>query len=276
MWRSCASRPYTCFKGAVDQSRRRYAGITRLRHPHLRLQRGRRSESTEMGRGCVDCGSHQTLQRGRRSESTEMRTTRTAVARRRSASKGPSIRVDGDARVTAPRARAHHDASKGPSIRVDGDAVHATAMQNGSRCFKGAVDQSRRRSTRSRPTVASFPSGFKGAVDQSRRRYPAHRPSIAAPGGCFKGAVDQSRRRCDVGLAPRVVAVASKGPSIRVDGDSPCDRCDHPGGRVLQRGRRSESTEMCRLHRVCGEIEELQRGRRSESTEIRRDARRVR
>ncbi len=84
------------------------------------------------------------LQRGRRSESTEIRVIDLHRLGDRVASKGPSIRVDGDVR----RLRCERGigvASKGPSIRVDGDAVHATAMQNGSRCFKGAVDQSRRR-----------------------------------------------------------------------------------------------------------------------------------
>ncbi len=73
-------------------------------------------------RGCCfdESSDGRMLQRGRRSESTEIGRALQRPEAEVIASKGPSIRVDGDAaRRTDPLVLV--DASKGPSIRVDGD-----------------------------------------------------------------------------------------------------------------------------------------------------------
>ncbi len=134
------------FKGAVDQSRRRYSSSTMPTNALGLLQRGRRSESTEMRTSfdaeVIHCGA---LQRGRRSESTEIFVLLREGIDARVASKGPSIRVDGDIAKSAADLSRLIVASKGPSIRVDGDARGRATGTRRRACFKGAVDQSRRR-----------------------------------------------------------------------------------------------------------------------------------
>ncbi len=142
----------------------------------------------------------------------------------------------------------------------------ATARRSPS--FKGAVDQSRRRY--SYTCSSRHHAGcFKGAVDQSRRRSTARWP-VDRRDHRFKGAVDQSRRRCRrAGHGHRADHLASKGPSIRVDGDAIASALPSLGVITLQRGRRSESTEMSFWDRCIPEPNSwLQRGRRSESTEM--------
>ncbi len=157
------------------------------------------------------------LQRGRRSESTEISVARRSGGVDQEASKGPSIRVDGDAHHRR-GSGTRHDASKGPSIRVDGDAVADGRDVTGLLASKG--------------------------------------PSIRVDGDLFGAALG------------RELGHASKGPSIRVDGDEMKEGWRIDGTEWLQRGRRSESTEI--RGDVLG-VERrwsLQRGRRSESTEI--------
>ncbi len=158
-------------------------------------------------------------------------------------------------------------ASKGPSIRVDGDCVTRgmpyvrLVLQRGRRSESTEISTTRHRAT-------SPSAGFKGAVDQSRRRcggrgthYPRGQNASKGPSIRVDGD-DQQRHR------PRVVLGASKGPSIRVDGDifvgSWCERF----AVRLQRGRRSESTEISTCTTASKSSRPLQRGRRSESTEI--------
>ncbi len=191
------------------------------------LQRGRRSESTEMSCSIDAPDFSAALQRGRRSESTEISTKarwqtrplrfkgavdqsrrryrevaardkRAAVASKgpsirvdgddlrraigrglREASKGPSIRVDGDVPLRQ-GARARHVASKGPSIRVDGDPAHSPVRCEADQASKGPsirVDGDAPRPAHSE----RLRDGFKGAVDQSRRRCAHSSPGVLKP-----------------------------------------------------------------------------------------------
>ncbi len=164
-----------------------------------------------------DMPSGARLQRGRRSESTE---------------------------ISAPHSR--HEESR-----------------NG---FKGAVDQSRRRYPTHHARNISRCRRFKAAVDQSRRRFPVAQYSLWCVSYCFKGAVDQSRRRYRRGRrAPEPLRAASKGPSIRVDGDAR-DR-DHESRLTVALQRGVDGDALAQLF-GCVRVVWLQRGRRSESTEI--------
>ncbi len=192
--RNCKMRVrLTRFKGAVDQGRRR-SSRSKLPTPRSQaLQRGRRSGSTEISIGTATTLATAALQRGRRSGSTEMAACRRRRKEPSHASKGPSIRVDGDritsderptgvarlqrgrrsgsteitlwyqvrddgavlqrgrrsgsTEIQALQALGSHAAvaSKGPSIRVDGDNALGQALQGDAGGFKGAVDQGRRR-----------------------------------------------------------------------------------------------------------------------------------
>ncbi len=185
------------------------------------LQRGRRSESTEMIKPSQLEVTPGMLQRGRRSESTEIGCRLAGLRRCRLASKGPSIRVDGD---------------RSPSMR---GRLH-------SRSFKGAVDQSRRRCGSWRLLLLKL-IGLQrgrrsestemrsGATDGRRGRLASKGPSIRVDGD-RQGAA-RAHNRCG----------ASKGPSIRVDGDQPYAIPAASSTLKLQRGRRSESTEILRV-----------------------------
>ncbi len=86
------------------------------------------------------------------------------------------------------------DASKGPSIRVDGDSRSRRKVTSRYCGFKGAVDQSRRRFGAPVVFALQLVLASKGPsirVDGDVR-CASHAPR--AQGG-FKGAVDQSRRR---------------------------------------------------------------------------------
>ncbi len=185
-------------------------------------------------------------------------------------------------------------ASKGPSIRVDGDSGASVSTTGRLRRFKGAVDQSRRRSFRDVIVGLVETAGFKGAVDQSRRRCRGDDGDARTRPRASKG----PSIRVDGDIAhwapPPMPILASKGPSIRVDGDTENVWDQALRLYALQRGRRSESTEIrssasrlaagCRFAskgpsiRVDGDKSVprplppfrkwLQRGRRSESTEI--------
>ncbi len=109
------------------------------------LQRGRRSESTEIGAESAAIERFATGFKGAVDQSRRRSAEIDAFADRdREASKGPSIRVDGDISAAASSSMSIR-ASKGPSIRVDGDASSPACSSCCGSCFKGAVDQSRRR-----------------------------------------------------------------------------------------------------------------------------------
>ncbi len=183
------------------------------------------------------------LQRGRRSESTEIASASRRGWRRARASKGPSIRVDGDTRRIPQSGarpirlqRGRRSESTEIDIQADGRVVpswlqrgrrsESTEMIVGLRCeqheccrFKGAVDQSRRRSNADPRLVRMDRRASKGPsirVDGDRRRRQRGRDHCRASKGPSIR-VDGDGRGYRGGY---VFIVASKGPSIRVDGDS--------------------------------------------------------
>ncbi len=189
------------FKGAVDQSRRRSVFTVVPSICVDSLQRGRRSESTEISslfwlrarrtsrfKGAVDQSRRRSALRRRASRRTARRFKGAVDQSRRRSPSHPSNRWRRSV------------ASKGPSIRVDGDFDRAPQDARSRSRFKGAVDQSRRRCDNlPPPEVPRRPASkgpsirvdgdiwwwrsaladrhrFKGAVDQSRRRSRWHRP----------------------------------------------------------------------------------------------------
>ena len=84
------------FNGAVDSHRRRPSGRLRRTWSRTTLQWGRRLASTETCPTCTSTPAVMRLQWGRRLASTETRWRARDRSRARSASMGPSTRIDGD------------------------------------------------------------------------------------------------------------------------------------------------------------------------------------
>ena len=109
-------------------------------------------------------------------------------------------------------------ASTGPSICIDGEASNGPSRTSRGRCFNGAVDLHRRR-VEPATTPSWTSSRFNGAVDLHRRR-------------ARRGRLEDPR-----------VHRASTGPSICIDGELATEYVYARGNMLLQRGRRSGSTE---------------------------------
>ncbi len=207
------------------------------------------------------------LQRGRRSESTEMPPGPRRYSPDRGSFKGAVDQSRRRCSQCLHRRTTQHAASKGPSIRVDGDPLHLGRQRDDQVVLqRGRRSESTEIGLHSHGVVSwtMLQRGRRSESTEIRRAMSLRLPCQSR----FKGAVDQSRRRYDP--LPRAGAhvQASKGPSIRVDGDHARATSQLELEVQLQRGRRSESTEIVGCVAVSIRFTSLQRGRRSESTEI--------
>ena len=161
------------------------------------LQWGRRSSSTETASFHTRARAAAELQWGRRSSSTE-----TGCRHRHGADDGPCFNGAVDLHRRRPGChwgdrQQWSDASMGPSIFIDGDEPAVTIA----------------------PGIRKLQWGRRSSSTETRE----HDGCSLSP-ACFNGAVDLHRRRRERRW-PRVRSVlASMGPSIFIDGDTPSFR----------------------------------------------------